>query len=165
MTTLSDVGHDDSALTRQSEIGQALIQGLNNPLGAGLGAIGTAAKLGPNTQEAIGIVLDSGYLARLIELGWLGIVGYIFVVIGGPLIFAFRLLWPNTLIDRSAKVVGVTGIAMCAALAWGDAANDAHLGLDGFFFWIALGFASLALRSAAPKRVPANRPLLRRRII
>jgi hypothetical protein len=151
ISTLGDVGHDESALTRQSEISDALAQGLANPVGEGLGEIGAAAKLGANPASAIGNVLDSGYLSRLLELGWPGTLGYVCVTLGGPILFAYEILRSKTA-DVDAKVAGMTAVALCAALAWGDAANDAHLGLEGFFFWLALALASLALqppRSAA----------------
>jgi hypothetical protein len=147
ISSLGDVSHDESALTRQTEINDALTQGLANPIGEGLGQIGAAAKLGSNPQSNIGNVLDSGYLSRLLELGWPGVLGYLFVTLGGPIVLTFRLLQAKD-VDIDAKVVGMTAVAMCAALAWGDAANDTHLGLEGFFFWLALGLGSLALQAS-----------------
>jgi len=147
IASLGDVSHDESALTRQSEINDALTQGLANPIGEGLGQIGAAAKLGSNPQSNIGNVLDSGYLSRLLELGWPGVLGYLFVTLGGPIVLMLRLLQAKD-VDVDAKVVGMTAVAMCAALAWGDAANDTHLGLEGFFFWLALGLGSLALQAS-----------------
>jgi putative inorganic carbon (HCO3(-)) transporter len=162
IATLGDVSHDDSALTRQNEISDALTQGLANPLGQGLGAVGAAAKLGFNVS-AVGNVLDSGYLARLLELGWFGTLAYLSVVIGGPLVLAYALMRPASLASVDAKVAGATAIAMCAALAWSDAANDSHLGLDGLFFWIALGLGSLAIQScAAPARLTSRTNSLQR---
>jgi hypothetical protein len=147
IATLGDVSHDESALTRQTEISDALTKGLANPIGEGLGQIGAAAKLGSNPQSDIGNVLDSGYLSRLLELGWPGVIGYLFVTLGGPTVLTVRLLRAKD-VDADVKVVGMTAVAMCAALAWGDAANDTHLGLEGFFFWLALGLGSLALQAS-----------------
>jgi len=65
--------------------------------------------------------------------------------------------------DRSdaldAKVAGAMALAICAALAWSDAANDAHLGLDGLLFWLALGVASLALGTPGGAAVSRSRAM------
>jgi hypothetical protein len=158
ISTFGDVGHDASALARETEISDALNAGLSNPIGIGLGAIGAAARLGSNAQTDLGSVLDSGYLARFVELGWLGFAGYAVVVIGGPLMMLYGLRrrgrdgGPN----EAALVAGATAFAIGAALAWGDAANDAHLGLEGFLFWIALGVGSLAASSREPAATPVR---------
>jgi putative inorganic carbon (HCO3(-)) transporter len=157
ISTFGDVGHDSSAIARQGEISDALNQGLVNPLGAGLGNIGAAARLGSNSGSELGNVLDSGYLARFVELGLPGFLGYLAVVVGVPLLLAFGLgRIPRERPDSvDTKVVGAMAIAICAALAWSDAANDAHLGLDGLLFWLALGLGSLAagvpVKAGAPR--------------
>ena len=161
ISTFGDVGHDSSALARQGEISDALSQSLVNPLGAGLGNIGAAARLGSNSGSELGNVLDSGYLARLVELGWIGFIGYLTVVAGVPLLVAYGLARIPR--DRSdaldAKVAGAMALAICAALAWSDAANDAHLGLDGLLFWLALGVASLALGTPGGAAVSRSRAM------
>jgi hypothetical protein len=164
ISTFGDVAHDESAVTRQNEINDALTAGLANPIGAGLGTVGTAAKLGSNPlSSVVGNVLDSGYLSRLLELGWLGTIGYLAVVLGGPIALAIALLQRGSALGIDARVAGATAVAMCAALAWGDAANDAHLGFDGFFFWIALGLGSLALQPSATRApAPVRGTLLQR---
>jgi hypothetical protein len=157
ITTFGDVSHDDSALARQGEIRDAAAQGLANPLGSGLGTIGAAARLGSSSQGSIGTVLDSGYLSRFIELGWLGIIGYLAVSVGGPLVMAYRLIaLPSaTPMDVETKVVGAAALAIGVVLAWADAANDSHFGLDGVFFWLALGLASVAVRAPQRSTEPA----------
>jgi putative inorganic carbon (HCO3(-)) transporter len=161
ISTLGDVSHDTSALTRQAEISDALSAGLENPIGSGLGAIGAASRLTANPQSVTGNVLDSGYLARFIELGWLGILGYLFVCLGAPAVFVVGL--SNKNMGPEAKVTLATATAMCVALVWGDAAGDTHLGVEGFFFWIAIGIGSLALQSAAKapsrSRIRSLRPI------
>jgi putative inorganic carbon (HCO3(-)) transporter len=149
INTFGDVGHDASALARQNEISDAFTQGLNNPIGAGLGNIGAAARLASSAESDLGNVLDSGYLSRFVELGWLGCAGYLVVVIGGPLALLYGLLRRSAdpAMTKDAKVAVATGIAMAFALAWGDAANDAHLGLEGFLFWVGMGVGALGLTS------------------
>jgi putative inorganic carbon (HCO3(-)) transporter len=157
ISTFGDVGHDVSALDRENEIQNALQKGLSNPVGTGLGVLGSASKLDENAQAAIGTVLDSGYLARLIELGWLGTVGYVVVVIGGPLVLTYQLFRKKSGASTEARVAGAVAVGLCAVLAWGDAADDAHLGIDGFFFWLALALGSLAIQSiAAPEPPPVR---------
>jgi hypothetical protein len=163
VATLGDVGHDESALTRQSEISDALTQGLENPLGTGLGTIGSAAKLGSN-PNLIGNILDSGYLARLLELGWLGMLCYLGVVVGAPIVIARALFRAGSRAGVEAKVAGATAVAMCAVLAWADSANDSHLGLDGLFFWLALGLGSLAMQSCSTPAAAPARPVLLQRL-
>jgi hypothetical protein len=141
IATLGDVDHDTSALARSTEIADAFEQGLENPIGMGLGMIGASSALSANPTSPSGNNLDSGYMARFLELGWLGFAGYVVVVIGGLCVLiasAFRR-------DRGRPkptdlvVLIATAAAMCVALAWGDAAGDSHLGMDGFLFWIAMG--------------------------
>jgi putative inorganic carbon (HCO3(-)) transporter len=157
ISTFGDVGHDASALARQTEINDALAEGLNHPAGAGLGNIGAAARLGSNAGTSIGSVLDSGYLARLVELGWLGFAGYLAVVVGGPIVilYGLRRRARADAMSDDTRVVGVTAAAMALALAWGDAASDAHLGLEGLLFWVALGLGSLAMTARNAAFVPA----------
>ncbi len=161
ITTLGDVSHDDSVIARQNEIRDAAEQGFDNPFGSGLGNIGAAARLGVAPASA-GTVLDSGYLSRFVELGWAGVLGYLCVTIGGPLYLGYRMFRRSgaTAQDLETKVAGAAAIAICLVLAWGDAANDSHYGLDGIFFWLAIGVAIVAASSrrdsAAPD--PAREP-------
>jgi putative inorganic carbon (HCO3(-)) transporter len=141
IATLGDVDHDSSALARSTEIADAFNQGLENPIGQGLGMLGASSALSANPTTPAGNNLDSGYMARFLELGWAGFGGYLFVVIGSLATLvgsAFRRT------DKKSKpadmvVLIATAAAMCAALVWGDAAGDSHLGLDGLIFWIAMG--------------------------
>lgn len=164
ISTFADVGHDASALARQTEISNALAQGLSNPLGSGLGNLGAAARLSSNAQTDLGSVLDSGYLARFVEMGWLGFAGYLAVVIGAPVVILSGLLKRKPVAAGGAVyVAGATAVAMAFALAWGDAASDAHLGLEGLFFWMAIGLGSLAIVPATA-RVPNLAPAVGRRM-
>jgi putative inorganic carbon (HCO3(-)) transporter len=161
ISTLGDVGHDQSALTRQGEITEALQQGLENPMGTGLGTIGAASKLGTNPSSQLGNVLDSGYMARLLTLGWVGCAGYVFVVLGAPFAIVLGIYRAGVAVTTEGREAGAMAVAICGTLAWGDAAADAHLGLNGMFFWIAVGLGSLAVRSitqSVPDEAPKRRP-------
>jgi putative inorganic carbon (HCO3(-)) transporter len=151
IATLGDVSHDSSALARTSEITDSIRQGLADPLGEGLGHVGSASALSANPSSASGNNLDSGYLARFLELGWLGFAGYLFVVLGS-LAAMVAALMRGAITARGAEsrdvLVNVAVAAgICAALVWLDAAGDSHLGLDGLFFWMALG---IGLRRRSP---------------
>ncbi len=141
LSTFTDVGHDTSALDRTQEIQDSFQAGLQNPLGTGLGQIGASSALSANPETASGNVLDSGYMARFVELGWAGFAAYLFVVVGGLITLiasAFRYV-DGRRKDRETLVIIAVAASMCALLVWADAAGDAHLGLEGVFFWIAMG--------------------------
>jgi putative inorganic carbon (HCO3(-)) transporter len=158
ISTFGDVDHDGSALDRKNQYGDAMDKGLSNPIGSGLGTVGAAAKLGAASQSSmIGDALDSGYFARFVELGWIGTLAYLVVVIGGPIALGFAVFRQGSTATVDVKVASATAVAICAVLAWGDAANDAHFSLDGFFFWIALGLGSLAIQSCSLAVNPAMR--------
>jgi putative inorganic carbon (HCO3(-)) transporter len=154
INTLNDVSHDNSALARTGEIQNSIIQGIEYPIGIGLGNIGSSSFISSNADALTNNVLDSGYLARFLELGWLGFAGYIFVIFGSFGSMITSLVRAKTrkdqVISREAIVSVATALAMSAALIWEDAAGDAHLGLDGVYFWIALG---MGLRNLAPAKV------------
>jgi putative inorganic carbon (HCO3(-)) transporter len=149
ISTFGDISHDDSAIARSEEIQNSLQIGLGNPIGRGLGQIGASAALSANPDTASGNSLDSGYLARLIELGWLGFCGYVFVVIGSfvaLLTALFRLKRDSAASVQTGAIIAAAA-AICAMLVWSDAASDVHLGLEGLLFWVALG---IGLRRQAP---------------
>jgi hypothetical protein len=148
LSTFADVGHDASALARAQEIGDAIDQGLRHPIGNGLGTLGASSALSANPSSVQGNNLDSGYLSRFLELGWLGFAGYLFVVVGGCAVMLVSVFRSD--MDVENKVFVSMAAAICAALIWVDAAGDSHLGLDGLFFWIAM---ALGLRRfvAVPK--------------
>jgi hypothetical protein len=161
LATLGDVGHDDSALARSSEIADSFEEGLRNPIGSGLGQIGASSALSSNPSSVHGNNLDSGYMARFLELGWLGFAGYVIVVLGSLVAMMLAAVRRNGRRAAPAEsvVIVATAAAMCAALAWGDAAGDSHLGLDGLFFWIALG---VGLRPVVPAAGEPHKPALHR---
>jgi hypothetical protein len=153
IATLGDVDHDSSALARSTEISDAFAQGLENPIGVGLGTIGASSALSANPTSPSGNNLDSGYMARFLELGWLGCAGYLVVVIGGLGVLIASAFRRNRGRAKPTDLVVLiaTAAAMCTALAWGDAAGDSHLGLDGLLFWMAMG---IGFRNPWPAEAP-----------
>jgi hypothetical protein len=143
LMTFGDVDHDGSAIARTIEIQDAFEKGLQNPLGMGLGNIGSSAALSANPDGPSGNNLDSGYMARFIELGWGGFAGYLIVIFGSLAVMIpaalKRYKGRPTLHSEAMATIVATAVALCVQLVWADAAGDAHLGTQGFVFWIAMG--------------------------
>jgi putative inorganic carbon (HCO3(-)) transporter len=140
IATMGDVDHDTSAIARTQEMQDSIQEALADPIGSGLGTIGAAAAISSNLNTGHATVVDSGYLSRLLEMGWLGFAGYLFVLLGGMGVILSSIMKPTSksqTVDN--KIMLATAAAMLAALIWADAAGDAHLGIEGVFFWIAMG--------------------------
>lgn len=162
LNTFNDVHGDASAVARQGEIGDTAEQSAQNPIGDGLGTLGASARLSANADSALGNNLDSGYLGRLIEMGWIGFSGYCFVLFGGIITIVNA---PNALgrtKDQEFCLTVATAAALAGALIWLDAAGDSHYGLDALFFWIAMSVcgapASSTLRFRELRYARSRRP-------
>jgi hypothetical protein len=166
LQTFGDVDHDGSAIARTSEIQDAFAVGLEDPIGEGLGNIGSSSALSANPDTPRGNNLDSGYLARFIELGWAGCLGYL-VVIFGSLAFMIPAALRQydgrhpTLYSEAMATIIATAVALCVQLVWADAAGDAHLGTQGFVFWLAMGigFRRLPPGTDLSGPVPGAKPV------
>ena len=146
--TFGDVEHDDSALTRKSEIADTVNVAMDNPQGLGLGAVGVASKLAAESGGLV-IAIDSGYAARFLELGYAGFIAYCFVTFGSLAYLVWATFSPTT----QPRGIGIAlGVSICAALVWMDAAVDSHASLDGVMFWIALGAGCREAASTAKVR-------------
>jgi putative inorganic carbon (HCO3(-)) transporter len=137
LQTFDDLGHDSSSLDRQSEIAGAFDSANRNPLGSGLGQVGSAAKLTSIDQE--GSALDSGYLARFYELGYLGFVLYLIVIVGSLLTLIARLISSAGRCEIGDRVAIATSAALCVAVLALEAAGDSYGGIIGLFAWLAIG--------------------------
>jgi len=137
--TIDTLDTDVSVVTRQLEIEAGLSLAIAEPLGQGLGSIGTVAKLDGGAGEAISV--DSGYVSRFEVLGYLGMLGYVIVTIGGLALSLVRAVEVASRGERERAVVVVAAVAMQAALVVIDFAVDSHSALDAILFWIALATA------------------------
>jgi len=133
--SFSSLDRDDSAQQRQAQIGYALGEFLEAPLGRGLGVIGGNATKLSNGAAPIG--LDNGYLSRLVEMGAPGslLYGATFV-----LIFATLLkIWRTAKRIGDTMLQGVTGMTIaieCGILCFllsGDVS-----GLPLLLFWLCI---------------------------
>ncbi len=140
LDTLSDVDSDYSVNDRRRESAEAVHKALAEPLGQGLGTVGTATKLGAGGGE---LVLDNGYLSRFVEMGVAGFVAYL-ITLGCGLVFCFRaLIRAGAQNDRSLQRIAATALAVQMALLGLDLSGDAHLALAGLIFWL---LVALSLR-------------------
>ncbi len=154
LSTLNHIQNDSSTVAREEESATALHEVGEEPLGQGLGVVGTAARLTTSAQTN---VLDNGYLSRWLEMGVVGFAAYLAAVLAA-LFFAMlrwararRLGAPSEEIDLLA-----TAIAVQMALLAAEVGGDSHGQLSGFYFWFMVG---LALKGAAEElnvRLPSS---------
>jgi putative inorganic carbon (HCO3(-)) transporter len=130
LQTFADLQHDDSVQWRQHEADVSLEQARMDPLGEGLGTVGTATKLG-NTESAT--TSDSGYLERLDEMGIIGFAGYLAVLAIGLAATLRRLMSGKA--DAGTAAVLAAVLALQVALAGLDLSSDHHVALMGVVFW------------------------------
>lgn len=132
--TLGDVGSDDSALDRSNQIAEAFDTGINAPIGLGLGVYGTATQLNAVTGDST--ILDSGYLARFVELGWFGTLA-MSLAFGIALTAGIGcvLLGKRVGLPEASLLSGL--FAMQVAMMWFLLSGDLTRAASGTLFWIA----------------------------
>ena len=146
LTTFGQLSSDISAVDRWNQMDSAYRKTTNNPLGAGLGELGTAAKLSSASAETE--VLDSGFLSRFVEMGVLGTFAYIGVLLAGIVIVS-RIWWAERGPDRrDARSFAAVALSVQIMLFAIDFFGDKHLALNGLIFWIVLGLVRLPGREA-----------------
>jgi O-antigen ligase len=155
--TFTDLGNDVSVNTRV-DITQALFRlAIAEPLGQGLGAIGLSAKLGAGGET---IVVDNGYIARFIEMGFIGGAFFLAsVIVSFAYGFAaYRKSWRSgnpDLTDRLAACLCIQIMFMV-----GQAGADVYFGSEGMFFWLAIYFASVSTIRESSRRSIAYVPAI-----
>ena len=138
-STLSALDEDKSASERKSETAEALSESFDQPLGLGLGVLGTAAKLG---TEGNTVVLDNGYLARLVELGFPGFL-FFGISVATALIFSLkahgiaRRTKDAAAIDIIASLIGIQ-----ITFLFFQIATDTYVSVTGMCFWASVALAS-----------------------
>jgi O-antigen ligase len=143
LSTLGNVEQDVSVADRQQQTVYALKQGLSEPLGQGLGTVGTSTWLeGSSDDSKVSLlVLDDGYIARFLEMGVAGCMCYVATLAFG-IIFGYRaLMLGSRTRSPSLQQIAVTGLSLQAALIGLDLSGDSHSLLAGLFFWMVLGMA------------------------
>jgi O-antigen ligase len=139
--SLSELGYDHSTDVRKAETAEAYSESLEQPLGLGLGSVGTATKLSTGST----ISLDNGFLARLVEMGFFGFALYI----GGLLValaYGFRgYTMSRQRKDGPATDLFAVNLSLQLVLLVLEAASDAHLGFSGMMFWAMVAVSSIYL--------------------
>jgi O-antigen ligase len=156
-STLSDVENDRSANDRQAVYVEGTQMFLAAPLGEGLGVIGTATKLG-DTQTTTDF--DSGYLARLVELGIPG--GALFYAALAILLAAFVGRWraASRADDDIARNDASFAVAFCFALFGLQLAGDVYAGFMSLLLWMVAGCVVPA-RTVVARASDAPTPVVR----
>jgi hypothetical protein len=133
--TFTDLETDSSYRDRQQYFGAALTTAIDQPTGAGLGVLGTAAKLGSAGKT---VDFDNGYIARFTEMGYFGTVCYLatlFVTLrlaGGR----WRRATRQGLREDAAIAAGCVAVQVAFALL--DISSDHHNALGGLFYWLSV---------------------------
>lgn len=153
LDTFSNLDSDVSYNERARYWGEPLIAAAANPLGDGLGVMGTAAKLGDSGSTKD---FDNGYIARFTEMGYFGSACYAFVLVGGVVLALRR--------HRQFGKAGEADLASIAAavaaiqVAWLmlDVSSDHHNQLAGLFFWLSLALIGGRGAAEEARRIDAT---------
>jgi len=158
--TLSDVQSDVSADDRRRETADAARSGFEEPLGMGLGTVGTSTKLGGRGS----ITLDNGFLARFVEMGIAGFVAYLVALIGAIVLTLRVLMRARARDDRALQDIAATAAGIQVAMLGMDLSLDSHNGLTGIVFWLVVALTLSGhpededAHLAATERGPSNDP-------
>jgi hypothetical protein len=137
--SLAAIGDDNSFADRQVQTAHALHEGVEEPLGQGLGDVGTAAVAGSSGATN---TLDNGYLARFVELGVAGCGAYLLAL--AIALFSVAGAYRASLRDGDTAISSVLAMALAVQVMMlgMDISTDTHNGLLGVFFWFTLYIAS-----------------------
>ncbi|MGP6190484.1 MAG: O-antigen ligase family protein [Vulcanimicrobiaceae bacterium] len=149
-SSLGDLSEDSSVASRQQQTSEALHDGLAEPLGQGLGQIGTASVAGSSGSTN---TLDNGYLARFVELGLVGFAAYLVAIC-----LAFAGTFSTYRSSLRAPQAGVSNVlAMTLAVQTMflviETSTDTHNSFLGVIFW-----STLLVASRLKASVSAGRP-------
>ncbi len=132
MKTFTDLGHDDSYGARMEMYRILTADALDNPFGYGL----------KNLEVSHGVGVDSGILAAVFSLGWLGSV----LFAGGIL----SLLFPRTR-RQERDEFGEVGKAIMIAILVQIIGGNVFIGVNGILFWMSVGICLAAGKSHAER--------------
>ncbi len=150
--TFTNLGADQSYADRQTYFGATLTDAEQNPLGSGLGVLGTAAKLSGSGDTKD---FDNGYIARFTEMGYFGTACYLAAVFGVTIVGFRRWSALRAPEDRDARAMAAGAIAVQAALIFLDISSDHHNALPGLFFWLSMAILPMPFTALVASRAPA----------
>jgi putative inorganic carbon (HCO3(-)) transporter len=147
ISTLNEVQSDVSASDRVQESTGAIHESLAEPLGQGLGTVGTATKLSATGATT---VLDNGYLMRFLEMGVFGLACYLLSLATSLILTISRLrVFYATRGDDATASLLATSVAIQAALIGAELSGDHHTALMAIVFWTTVGLSSTISKTAA----------------
>lgn len=138
LSTFGQLDQDRSANVHRDTTIDALKDALAEPLGQGLGTIGTSARLTTGSTN----VVDSGYLARFVEMGIVGVAFYLASLLTAVAV-TFQSYRAYILAgNRSAASIVAGALAIQIAMLVAQLADDQFASFSGMIFWISLYFAT-----------------------
>lgn len=148
VSSLQNLSNDSSVRDREAVTAEALHTGIDEPLGQGIGVVGTSAKLSGGQADS----LDNGYLARFLEMGVPGTSLYLLAILVA--LFASFKTYRSYLRSGNGDTANIGAIALTVQLVLMvlEVGADSHNGFAGMLFWMSLFFAS-AYRAPAGVRV------------
>jgi O-antigen ligase len=161
-STLGQLSDDTSVASRQQQSAEAFHDGVSEPLGQGLGQVGTSSVAGSSGTT---LTLDNGYLARFLELGFIGFLGYI-AAIAMALVgtfAAYKVSASASMPDGSNALAAMLAIQVMFAIL--DLSTDAHNSFLGVLFWCTLFLTSrfamtVVSKQGSPARLLQNGSLI-----
>jgi hypothetical protein len=153
--SFGDIGNDDSANDRTNQIAGALQMALDAPFGAGLGVFGAVTQLSTVNGEVD--YIDSGYLARFVELGVFGTLAMALAV-GLALACGVACAISARRERYGDAVLMCSFFAIQAGMVWLMFSGDLMRASNGMLFWIAsfalIGAVDRAGAAARERRAP-----------
>jgi hypothetical protein len=128
IASVSDLQHDNSMQARISFYKNFLETAVSSPLGEGMGALGTAAKLNAGQSVAF----DSGLMAIPYVLGWPGS----FLYFAGIAWLSFLYLLKRPLVQDPVSIAaGAVALSILAQIVF----FNTLIGVIGLWFWTGIG--------------------------
>jgi len=149
LQTFTDLDHDISYRARRELYATVLEHVPESPFGQGLGIVGQGTKLDANV-----VAIDSGILARLVEMGFAGTGIWLFTL-ATMLVMTLRIAKRadlNPSLQRAAFAFAGLQIAFLLA----ESSADMHLGLNGLLLWMNFGLLSASSTKLEPRSNTAS---------
>jgi hypothetical protein len=144
--SLSNLNDDYSFIDRQRYFAGMLADAAAQPLGQGLGVVGTAAKLGGGGEVKD---FDNGFIARFTEMGYFGMVCYL-LTLGVMLALSLRAWRRYTALgEKRMATIAAAIVSVQVMLLVLDISSDHHNALAGIAFWLSAALLCMRDRPVA----------------
>jgi O-antigen ligase len=157
LASLTDIGEDTSFNSRRQQTASALHEGMSEPLGQGLGDVGSAANAGSSGSTN---TLDNGYLARFVELGVVGWVAYLVALVLAVVAVFRAYVASRRADDPLLSSILAASCAVQVMLLGTELSTDSHNGLLAIAFWFSLYIGSRYLADASRSTARASSRLM-----